>query len=317
MTAYYHSPFLPWSADADEERRFKKIVLWTVGLVVLLSMVMPFLPTTKKDREDVTEVPPRLAKLVIERKQPPPPPPKKIEKKEEKPKPEKKKVEKKKEKPKEKPKVAEKKPKPQTKTREKAREKAKTSGVLAFADDLADLRANPSVNKLSNNKLSTGGGQAKQTKRSIVTSNVGQGSGGINTASLSRDTGGSQLSGRTTSKVTSSISTSSAATKTRTKDGRLAGRTQEEIALVFDRNKSKIDAVYRRATRKDPTLQGKVVLRITIAPSGQVTNVQVVSSELNNPDLERKLVLTVKRFNFGAKNVADFVGTFPIDFFPS
>lgn len=47
-------------------------------------------------------------------------------------------------------------------------------------------------------------------------------------------------------------------------------RTREEIELVFDRNKSAIYSLYSRALRDNPALQGKVVLEVTIAPSGDV-----------------------------------------------
>jgi len=94
-------------------------------------------------------------------------------------------------------------------------------------------------------------------------------------------------------------------------------RTYEEVSLVFDRNKGAIYSLYSRALRKDPTLQGKVVLEITIDPSGRVTACKVVSSELNNKTLESKLVARVKLLNFGAKNVDVLVVTYPIDFLPS
>ena len=50
----------------------------------------------------------------------------------------------------------------------------------------------------------------------------------------------------------------------------LASRSREEIELVFDRNKGAIFALYNRALRNDPTLEGKLVLRLTIAPTGEV-----------------------------------------------
>ncbi len=61
-----------------------------------------------------------------------------------------------------------------------------------------------------------------------------------------------------------------------------AARTREEIELVFDRNKSAIYAIYSRALRDNPALQGKVVLEVTIAPSGEVTDCRIVSSELGD-----------------------------------
>jgi len=50
---------------------------------------------------------------------------------------------------------------------------------------------------------------------------------------------------------------------------------------------------------------------VTIAPSGQVTECRVVSSELGDPELERKLVARVKMFQFEEKDVAVMTTTKP------
>jgi TonB family protein len=96
-----------------------------------------------------------------------------------------------------------------------------------------------------------------------------------------------------------------------------ASRTREEVELVFDRNKSAIYALYARALRDNPALQGKVVLEVTIAPSGEVTGCRVVSSDLGDADLERKLVARVKMFRFEARDVVPMTTTKPIEFFPA
>ena len=84
---------------------------------------------------------------------------------------------------------------------------------------------------------------------------------------------------------------------------------------MFDKNKGAIFALYNRALRNDPSLEGKLVLRLTIAPNGSVTFCEVVSSELNDVELERKLVQRVKLFRFEAKDVEPITTTKPIDFF--
>ena len=48
-----------------------------------------------------------------------------------------------------------------------------------------------------------------------------------------------------------------------------ASRSEEEIAQVFDRNKGAIYALYGRALRAQPDLQGKLVLEFTIAAFGR------------------------------------------------
>ena len=86
---------------------------------------------------------------------------------------------------------------------------------------------------------------------------------------------------------------------------------------MFDKNKGAIFGLYNRALRLDPTLEGKVVLRLTIAPTGEVTFCEIVSSELGDPDLEQKLVQRVKLFQFEARDVEPITTTKPIDFFPA
>jgi TonB family protein len=60
-----------------------------------------------------------------------------------------------------------------------------------------------------------------------------------------------------------------------------------------------------------------VVLELKIAPSGEVLDCRVISSELKETELERKLVARIKQFDFGAKDVDQMIVTYPVDFLPS
>ncbi|MEN8179416.1 MAG: AgmX/PglI C-terminal domain-containing protein [Pseudomonadota bacterium] len=322
--SYAHGMTLPWSGSADEEQRFRLIMAVALALALLFGITIPLLELPEKERFQRQTLPPRLAQLILEQKQKPPPPkPKELkipEKK--KTKPEKKPEVKKKPQPK--PvkaapkKVAKQPPKRST---EAARKKAASSGLLAFADDLADLRDDPGISSVQSVKqLSKSGNKAATSQRAIISSGVSQGSGGINTAKLSRDTGGQGLSGRQTTQVKSSAvrgnggNGQSAARKAKNHKG---NRTREEIQLIFDQNKGAVYALYNRALRKNPILRGKVVLELTIAPSGKVTGCKILSSELNDKKLERKLVSRVKLFKFSSKDVDVAVVSYPIDFLPS
>jgi TonB family protein len=80
---------------------------------------------------------------------------------------------------------------------------------------------------------------------------------------------------------------------------------------VFQKNKGSIFNLYNRALRKNPSLAGQVVVELTISPNGQVTAVQILSSELGDEKLERKLVLSIKKFKFSSANVAEMKVTYP------
>jgi len=60
-----------------------------------------------------------------------------------------------------------------------------------------------------------------------------------------------------------------------------------------------------------------LVLRLTIDPNGVVSFCEIISSELGDEELERKLVQRVKLFRFDAKDVETITTTKPIDFFPA
>lgn len=315
-STYYNAPSLPWTPELDDDRRFRRIVAVVVGVTLLLGVLMPLVPVSERE-SDSEDVPPRLARLVIEQREPEPRPeprPEPEEQAEPEPEPE---------------------PEPETKTEperkpepppepkstvEKAREKASKSGVLAFSDDLADLEERDvSASVSSKESLSREGATASETERDVVTSRVDTGSQGIDSSGLSRDSGAKKtLQERETTRVESPEPSGEQNVASRTREQQSAGiRSDEAIQLVFDRHKSAFYRLYRRALRKNPSLQGTVVVKLTIAPSGQVTDAEVVSSELGDASLERRIELRVMQLDFGARQVKSTTVEYPIDFFPS
>jgi len=314
---YYYRTFdLPWTLSIEDEQRFRKILLNVLGIILLLSLIMPWLPTPEREFDQLDEVPPRFAKLILERQAPPPPPPppKEIEQELE---PEPEPVVEKQPEPEP---IVEPEPEPEPIDRTKqARENAAMAGLLPFVEELADLRDNDALdNIMGNDDLSASVGESVRSERSLITSKAGRASGGINTASLSRGTGGGALTGRSTTRVSGPADTNDQGAAARRKgQSKKAARSREEIELVFDKNKGAIYALYNRALRRNPLLQGKVVLKLTIAPSGQVTECEIITSDLEDAELERKLVQRVKLFRFNDKDVEAVTTTKPIDFFPA
>ena len=352
---YHHSPNLPWTEDPRDERRFRRIVAAALILFSLLVVILPVIDVPEIERPKQRPIPERLAKMVLEHKklQQIPPPPAvpdqpeakapiadKVEPvKEESPpkaelkvKPEQESVPEP---------IAEIKPDPEVIARLEqqrreaeiaaARKKAAATGLLALSNDLAAIRDKPvAPNIIGDEKLTRSGPSQKETalQRAMITSGVAvtKGAGiGINTANLSRGaaSGSAGLSERATTRVnapsTLAATPGSEAKATHENKvlGQKASRTDAEIQLVFDKNKNALYSLYNRALRQDPTLQGKVVLKITIDPSGAVTACDVVSSEINAPELIQKIVARVLLFDFGRKDAAVTVTMFPIEFLPT
>jgi len=303
MTVHPYRPMvMPWAKQGEDEKRFRKYLLVTLLFSIMLGYLIPLWDLPIPDRSKAAEIPERLAKLIVKREPPPPPP--KVEKV--------KKDEKKK---------AKDKPKPKPEKAKLARKKAEQSGLLAFKDNFADLMDNEAERKLgSQARIKNRGQKARKVTRSLVTSQVASSTGGINTASLSRNTGGAGkgLEGVEFSRVESAIGSDFFGEERPLSDGPGPSRTDEEIQIVFDRYKAALYRIYNRELRKNPSLQGKVVLKLTIEPDGKVSSCSLESSDMDAPALEAKIVDRVKKFNFGPKeNVPAVTILYPIDFLPA
>ncbi len=307
MTVHPYRPMvMPWTTQGEDEKRFRRILLITLLVSIVLGYLVPLWDLPIQTRDELTEVPERLAKLVI-KKEPPPPPPKvkpKLEKKESKDKKSKKEA-----------------PKPKTEKAKKARKVAETAGLLAFKDNFSELMDNSVDQKLgSQARLSNKGQKARKVTRSLVTAQAEGASGGIRTSSLSRSTGGTgkSIGGVEFSRVESAIGSDFFGEDRPLSDGPGPSRTDEEIQIVFDRYKAALYRIYNRELRKNPTLQGKLVLKLTIETDGKVSACSLESSDIDAPALEKKIVDRVKKFNFGPKEgVPAITILYPIDFLPA
>jgi periplasmic protein TonB len=299
--ATYHRVYeLAWDGDPESSRRFRRILRILLVLVAILGVVFPLLPTPEPTAVE-REVPPQLARIMIEKTKPPAPP-----------------------KPIVKPKLT---PRPAVKEAVRpaperadlARERAERS-IDKFKDQLAELRQQMSDTPVETRNLTGAVHAESHAERSLITARAGEASAGITSAPMSRGFGGGagSLHGPDAAKVTSSIMQSGLNARSPSAGrGGSAGRSEEEIATVFDRNKGAIYALYQRALRTNPMLQGKLVLEFTIAPSGVVTRCRIVSSELHDPALEREIVARVMLFRFQPEKVDPTTATKPIDFFPA
>ena len=316
---------LPWDVSTEDEVLLRRLIAIFLAIVFLVTLLCVFI-TIPERVKPVEEVPENIVRMILEKQQRPPPPPPE-------PEPEPKPVEAPKPIPKPEPKPV---PKPEPKPIEQpepipvpdpvpAPPSAKEQAVSAISvfDELNDLRDDNVRASIDNDINANAGSEAGSNERSLITSSAGRASGGINNAEYSRGTGGGgSLDGSTgSSRVNSNIGGGGGGTKKGAGSGggsdRKFKRSEEEVQIVFDRNRGGFDRTYARALRDDPALQGKVVFRLTIEPNGSVSSCTVVSSELGNPSLERKLVVKVKQLKFESKDVLTTTVNYPIDFFPS
>lgn len=310
---------MPWARGQEEDDRYRK----SLGLSMLASFALALIFTSIaipiKERDTLDELPERVAKLVREERTPPPPVEPEPLIPDDIPEPEPELVEE--VPPEPSPEVLEETAVAAESTPVDTTEQVKTKGILAFRESFAD-RANvrPTASLGSQARLSNAGSDSVgRPERAMVTTSAAGSSGGINLASISRDTGGGggEIGGVALSQVESSIGGSGGPNRPLSA-GAFAGRTDEEIQIVFDRYKASLYRLYNRELRRDPTLRGQMVLKLTIEPDGSVSFCELQSSDMDAPTLVGQIVNRVRTFDFGAKeDIVAVTIIYPIDFLPA
>jgi len=316
---------MPWSRKSEDDRRFRQSLSSSLAAALLLGIVIPFIDLPIPDLVEIPEVPERYANLIREQELPLPPPPvveppteEAIPEPEPEPEPE--------------PVVAEELaaevPEAASESAPPAAEKppepeVRSAGILAFRDSFSSLASSrPAAQLGSEARINNAGDSAVgRTERAMITSQAPGSSGGINLASLSRDVGGGGggqgIDGVEIGRVASSIGSGTGTSDRPRSSGAAAGRTDEEIQIVFDRYKASLYRLYNRELRNDPTLRGQLVLQLTIEPDGSVSFCVVQSSDMGAPTLEQQVSERVRTFDFGAKDVPAITILYPIDFLPA
>ncbi len=297
LAPYFRRFELPWALDDENERKFLKLLRVMIIIATVLAIIVWLLPKPERAKIKPEDLPERVVQLIVEKPKPPPPPP--PPEPEDQPEPEK-------------PKPVEQKPV------EKPKPNVRNQGMLALADELAELRDQNL--DLKDPQMKTPVADAR-SERNLITSAAGRTSGGINTSDMARGFGGGAgaIGTHTTTQVShgTGLDPNAGGRVQRTGASGKGSRAREEVEIVFDRNKGALYALYGRALREAPELAGKVVLEFTIAPSGEITMCRVVSSELNDPELEKKIVARVRQIRFKAADVEPLTVSKPIDFFPA
>jgi len=330
------TPVMPWSRRGEDDWRLRKAVVMALAASLIAAAVLPMIDLPLPKRFDPEDVPQRLAQLV--RKELPKPPPPVTEAKPEQPEPQQPREQK--PRPEDPAQPAEQLPDP---TREgpalaagepAPKQRVQKAGILAFKDKFAGLAKDDVAPKLAAGDRFIGPDDSNQGQptRAMLTSNAPGSSGGINLASLSRNVGGGGSGGaggggggmhgveigRATSSIGGGGGGGAGGDRPRASGGPGLSRTDEEIQIVFDRYKAAFYRLYNRELRKDPTLKGQMILRLTIEPDGSVSMCELYESDMEAPLLASQVVERVRGIDFGAKEgVQALTIVYPIDFLPA
>lgn len=318
-----HAVVMPWHRGQEEDKRYRKSLGSSLAVSVLLGILVGSVAIPIPDKPKEIELPERMAKLVQQQLPPPAPVPEPVAE-EEIPEPE----------PEPEPELAEEVPpeivpenveQPRVAATQEPdiKEQVKSKGILAFRDSFASASSLRPTTQLGSQARVRNAGEDKvgRPTRSMVTTNAPGSSGGINLADISRDVGGGGpgMGGVAVSRVASSIGSGGDGYSDRPlAGGAMAGRTDEEIQIVFDRYKAALYRLYNRELRRDPTLRGQIIIKLTIEPDGSVSYCTLQSTDMNAPMLAEQVIERVSTFDFGAKeDIAAVTIIYPIDFLPA
>lgn len=305
VTAHAPALLLPWESSQQEDVLYRQIQRALLLLFLVVAVVVPLMPVAELTREEAEEVPAHLARVLLDKQElpkPEPVPPKPVEKKP----PEPREVP---------PEKTVQEPVKAVDRVEQAIEEAKVAGVLAFKDELMDMRDTLNVENLDQAQSSRGETASTKVERALITAN-NTGSGGIQTAAVSRNAGGPALSGREATRVESNITAGTGTREAKNAEQNQGGRSDESIRRVMDRNKGAIFSVYNRALRKDPLLEGKLVFEMVIEPSGEISALRLISSELNDDALTQKILARIRLIRFDSASVLTTRVNYSFDFLP-
>jgi hypothetical protein len=301
---------MPWARGGEDDVRFRKSLAASLLISLLLGLLLPLIDLPVPERWEAIEIPERLARLLKEEPAPPPPLPEVAKPQETLP-----------ETSEEIPRIVEEKA-PQSNPEPAPKAKVETKGILAFRDQFSGFREkDPTARLGAQARIDRSGELASgRPQRAMVATQAPGSSGGINVAALSRNAvggSGGELAGVETQRATSAIGSIGESGRPLS-SGPGPGRTDEEIQIVFDRHKAALYRLYNRELRRDPTLQGQMVLRFTIEPDGKVSLCELKSTDMKAPKLAAQVVSRVKTFDFGAKEgVSAITILYPIDFLPA
>jgi protein TonB len=286
---------LPWHENEEQFEYFKKLIKRIVIPLMVFLIVMPLLP-------DFTTPPEVMKKVVTQLALDPPkvipvpePAPKVV--------------------PTSRPKQQ---PKPAS---QKTSTSNSASSLAALSQQLSALSSAASAPKLQKkNVFIAAAGKVQKSSRSLLgQKNATRSSTGLSAADITMNTQGGQVLTHQSGNVISANTGIALPTAEQyhydpKQDSR---RDMQSIRRTLERYKGSVYALYTKALRQSSELNGRFIFEFTILPNGEISQLKLVSSELNEPNLEAKMLKKIGGINFG---VADHLPTavqYTFSFLPS
>src|SRR3989338_1960928 len=94
-------------------------------------------------------------------------------------------------------------------------------------------------------------------------------------------------------------------------------RDEAEVYRVVGSYVGGLKYLYNNALRKNPSLKGKITVKVVISADGKVVKAEVISSTLDFSELEEAIISRIYRWRFSEiKDIGDFAIDYTFDFAP-
>lgn len=297
---------LPWHENEEQFERFKKLAKMIVIPLMILLIVMPLLPDFTSPPEVMKKV---VTQLALD-------PPEVIRSPEEAPMVEP-------PKPKEKPAVTKGATK---KTQDKTKVKPKTSGnnkssLAALSQQLSALSSAASAPKQQKkNVFVAESGKVQKSSRSLLgQKNATSSSSGLSASDVTINAKGGQV----LEHQSGDVGSPDVAIELPTEEQyhydpkQESRRDMQSIRRTLERYKGSVYALYTKALRQSPELNGRFIFEFVILPNGEISKLKLVSSELKAPDLEKQMLKKISGINFGTTDNLPTSVQYTFSFLPS
>jgi protein TonB len=292
---------LPWHENEEQFEQFKKLIKVIVIPLMVFLIVMPLLPDFTTQPEVVKKVVMQLALdppevIPVPEEAPVPPPPKK---------------------------KAKQKPKPTKKTSDpvKAKPTSSASSLAALSQQLSALSSAASAPQTQKkNVFVADAGKVQKSSRSLLgQKNATSSSSGLSASDVTINAKGGQVLEHRSGDVESPIMAVELPTEEQYHydPKQESRRDMQSIRRTLERYKGSVYALYTKALRQSPELNGRFIFEFVILPSGEISKLKLVSSELAAPNLEAKMLKKISGINFGATDNLPTTVQYTFSFLPS
>lgn len=95
----------------------------------------------------------------------------------------------------------------------------------------------------------------------------------------------------------------------------IGARSEGSLRDVLQKYMGRLQYIYNKYLRRNPEFRGLLRVEVTIEANGRVSNVRLISSNMNNPDFEREIMDAIRQFRYDPIESGSLKVEYPLSFY--